>query len=400
MSLVNFSCLRNVSQESITDIGWLVDHPDDPNFDLQGNGYATSVIVSLFFLIGVPWNLFVIITIVRKKLYSNPAIMLLLNLAITNLLLDLLVMPFNIITGFSGEYLFGSSDAVRCRVCQTGIFLILLPWVSMHTLSLMSVDRFIFLKWPLDYNLTINPRRLLIAVAIVWILCTVISLPPLFGFGEIKFSFTVATCVPQLVGRTHIAPNYYYILFLLAEAFLPLISLIVMYIWVVCIVRKSIVMNSQRSLINRTDTKGDLREEVRTSITSERRNVQLRLVRVFVVIFTANLLTWLPMAILAVTSAAIGSGSTPTVMFTIVYLSFLSQTVIHPILEACLIRELRVIMSGYLNICGKTIKCCQRREENVTSTSSWKEGRNDSELTRTVKSVHTHLPRVHSMSAC
>ena len=159
MSLHNFSCFQNVSKDSVTETGWIVDHPDDPIFDLKGNGYATSVIVSLIFLTGVPWNLFVIRTIVRKKLYdNNPTIMLLLNLAITNLLLGLLVMPFNIITGFSGEYLFGNNDIDRCHVCQTGVFLIILPWLSVHTISLMSFDRFVYLKWPLNYAILITPK--------------------------------------------------------------------------------------------------------------------------------------------------------------------------------------------------------------------------------------------------
>ena len=188
MSLFNFSCLRNVSQDSITEISWIVDHPDDPDFDTRGNGYATAVIVSLIFLTGLPWNLFVICTIVRKKLYSNPTIMLLLNLAIANLLLCLLVLPFNIITGFSGEYLFGNSDTVWCHVCQAGVLVIVLPMVSVHTITLMSVDRFIYLKRPLKYSVLITPNRMLAAIVIIWVICTAISLPPLFGFGAIVYS--------------------------------------------------------------------------------------------------------------------------------------------------------------------------------------------------------------------
>ncbi len=358
MSLLNFTCLRNVSQDSVTDIGWMVDHPDDPDFDLRGIGYATSVIVLLIFLTGVPWNVFVICTIVKKKLYSNPTILLLLNLAITNLLLGLLVMPFNIITGFSGEYLFGNTDAVRCGICQTGLTLIILPWVSIHTISLMSVDRFIYLKRPLKYNVLVTPRRMLIAIAIIWTVCTVISLPPLLGFGEIKFSFTVATCVPLLVGRTHVAPNFFYVLFVLAEVLVPIIVLLVMYIWVIYIIRKSLFRRSAKS--NHVEAQGEDKR------SSKMKNLQLRLVRLFGAILTANLLTWLPMIALALTGAIVGSGRIPTPMYTFAYLSFLSETVIHPILEACLIREVRVILSGYLGFCRR-IKWCRGRKGGTSN---------------------------------
>ena len=370
-SLSNFSCLRNVSQDSITEVSWIVDHPNDPDFDTRGNGYATAVIVFLIFLTGVPWNLFVICTIVRKKLYSNPTIMLLLNLAIANLLLCLLVMPFSIITGFSGEYFFGNTDAVRCHVCQTGILMIILPWVSVHTLALISVDRFIYLKRPLKYSVLVTPKRTLIALTTVWIICTVIALPPLFGFGEIVFSYTVSSYVPNFGSSTHVAPNYYYVLCLTVEAFLPITILFSLYISIICIIRKSIIAKFQRSvIINSADTtQGTQAEDKMTSIEKEKRSSQLRMVRLFGAIFTANVLTWLPMIALALTGAVVGTTHIPTVLFTFAYLTFLSETVIHPILEACLIREVREIMSGYLIECSRKIHS-QSRKEVTTLTSN------------------------------
>ena len=348
MSLLNFSCLRNVSQDFVTDIGWIVDHPDDPDSDLKGNGYATAVIVSLFFLTGVPWNLFVIVTIMMKKLYSSPTLMLLLNLAITNLLICLLVMPFNIITGFSGEFLFGDTDAVRCRVCQTSVVLVILPWVSMHTIALMSVDRFIYLKKPLKYSTWITPKRMLCVIVTIWILCTVMSIPPLFGFGEIKFTYTFSACSPYLVGRTHIAPNFYYILLLTAEAIVPITSLFIMYFCVMYIIRKSMFARFQRSAeVTQADTEGD----VKTKIAKEKIKSQLRLARVFGAIFTANMLTWLPMVALALTGAI--ARTAPTILYNITYLSFLSQTVIHPILEVVLIRDMREIITSCVNCCRR-----------------------------------------------
>ena len=136
--------------------------------------------------------------------------MLLLNLTIT---FSLLVMPFNIFVGIKGEYVFGNSDQQRCAVCQTGIFVIILPWVSLHTLALISVDRFIYLKRPMKYSTIVTKWRMLVTIAVMWVFCTVLFLPPLFGFGEINFSYTVATCTLKFVGKTHIAPNYNYICF-------------------------------------------------------------------------------------------------------------------------------------------------------------------------------------------
>ena len=369
MSIFNFSCLRNVSDDSVTDLAWVVDYPNDFSAsNLRAIGYFTSVIVTLFFLIGVPWNLFIICTIVRKKLYySNPTIVLLLNLAITNFLLGLFVMPFNIITGFSGEYLFGSTDKVRCHVCQTGILLIVLPWVSIHTITLMSIDRFIYLKRPMKYGTLITQKRMLASVAIIWILCVILSLPPFFGFGEIKFAYQVSTCVPYVMGKTHVMQNFFYIVFLTAEALIPLTCLFVMYIIVVYIIRKSILVKFRRSVAMNQDTQG---AENLNSIVNEKKVAQLRLVRLFTAIFTANLITWLPIVVLALIGVIAGTRHIPVAVYTFAYLSVLSETVIHPVLEAALIKEVRVILLGYLKYWKEKMKCCHCRRETIACKSS------------------------------
>ena len=333
----NFSCFINVSDDSISEGVWIVgvSYPEEPNFDTAGNGYAISAIVSLLLLLGLPWNLFVICAIAKKrpKIYTQPIIMLMLNLAITNLLVCILVMPFHIVSGIAGEYVFGESDLVRCQVCQTGVVIIILPWVSIHTLCLMSIDRLIYLKRPLMYAQIMTPRRMLAAIIASWVLCVVISIPPLVGFGEIRFAPTVASCAVFLVGRTHIAPNYIYTLLLLAEIIVPVITLFIAYVWILCITRSALLKKwKRRSLI---------KEELGTERRDKHSKEQLCLVRFFSIIFTVNLVTWLPMIALVLCGAILGPGRIPTVVYSIAYLSYLSETVLHPVFEALHIREVK-----------------------------------------------------------
>ena len=348
----SFSCFVNVSNDSLTETAWIVRHPIQQNFNTAGNGYAISAVVMLFFLLGLPWNLFVICAIIKKRLYSQPIIMLMLNLAITNLLLCILVMPFNIVSGIAGEYVFGESDLVRCRVCQTGILIIALVGVSVHTLCFMSIDRLIYLKKPLKYAVIVTPRRMLAAIIATWVLCITICIPPFVGFGQILFSYTVATCVPHVVGRTHIAPNYYYTLLLLAESTVPIITIFVVYIWMICIIRGNLLR----------------KEKLVVGIYGNRKKYckeQLRLVRFFVTVFSANLVTWLPMMILVLWGAIKGLGSVPVLAYSIPYLSFLSETVIHPVLEAFHIRAIKIVIL-------KVLKCKSgpcKRERKLAGSS-------------------------------
>ncbi len=97
-----FSCFINVSGDSLHDTEWLMDVPEE-DFDTVSNGYGISAVLSLYFLVGFPWNLLVIGIIIKKRLYTQPAVMLMLNLAIANFLVFALVMPFSITTGIAGE---------------------------------------------------------------------------------------------------------------------------------------------------------------------------------------------------------------------------------------------------------------------------------------------------------
>ncbi len=71
VTLLTFSCLKNISRDSITEIAWIVDNPEESGF--AHPAYVSSAIVLLILLTGVPWNLFIIVTIVRKELYDTVA---------------------------------------------------------------------------------------------------------------------------------------------------------------------------------------------------------------------------------------------------------------------------------------------------------------------------------------
>ena len=109
-------------------------------------------------------------------------------------------------------------------------------------------------------------------------------------------------------------------------------------------------------------------EGMATRIANEKRNSQLRLARLFGAIFTANMLTWLPMVALALTGAVVDPLNISTAMYSFAYLSFLSETVIHPILEAFLIKEARETLSGYLSCCKRKIWFYQNQEATTLGT--------------------------------
>ena len=366
---MNLSCILDVSSDSLTPFRWTTAVEEDSSG--LPNGYFCAAIVLLYLLLGTPWNGFVILIIILKRLYkASPSIILLLNLVVSNFLVSVTVFPFIIVTGFSGEFIFGSTDAVRCGVCWLGALNVTLPLVSLTTLALLSVDRLLYLKKPFVYNTIVTPKRMLFANVLVWIVFIGISIPPFFGFGTIQFTYVVSSCVPFVVGNSPLAPNFYYAMLIAAVAFIPMVTLIVMYVWIVCLTRKHLLRKAEYYIAACTSC---TLEQARRQADKENMRKQFRMVQLFGAIFTANLVTWVPMFGLVVTGAITGVGKIPTVVFSIAYLAFLSEIVIHPLLEAMLIREIRDVMIKFWPARLKRIRVHYEKENmqlHVTTTST------------------------------
>ena len=100
---------------------------------------------------------------------------------------------------------------MRCKVCSLSIVNAALPVVSLYTaIASMSVERFLYLKKPLQYNSIVTPPRMVAIQPVIWTFGVVVSMTPLFGFGSIRFSYTVAMCVPVVAGNSHVSPNWCY----------------------------------------------------------------------------------------------------------------------------------------------------------------------------------------------
>ena len=97
---------HNVSGESLSDV-WLVKD--------RVSGQVTAAFILLILVVGLPWNLLVVITIVKEKLYHQPTIALLLNLALNDAIMLIFMLPIEVATGFIGEFPLGNSDVMRCQ---------------------------------------------------------------------------------------------------------------------------------------------------------------------------------------------------------------------------------------------------------------------------------------------
>ena len=355
--LVNFSCSDpNLSRDSLTDIVWRI-ASEGPSHE---NGVVImAAIMIVFLIIAIPWNIVVMIAVVKKKLYREPAFVLLLNLIVADLLVYLFVMPFNIYSALAKEFTLGSTDYTRCQVCHTIVSTIIcLVYVSLFCLALMSLDRLVYIKWPLAYSKYVSIKLVLVVLLAVWILCIIISAFPAFGIGETKYANVLSSCSLIVGGETHLTANFNYIVILVFVGIFPFVTALVSNVWLLVLVCKTLYSGYNKNM-EKESCRPTTSEEVKVTkdkLKSDYQKQQLYLAQVFGALFAVNVITWIPTIFISLVSAAIGTDQVPAPAFAFMFLAFVSQPAIHPILETCFVGRARKAIWNYLCFCRKKRK--------------------------------------------
>ena len=348
MDTENYSCGdgSGLSSNSVTKDYW-----DSNGDDARYHALATALLTLCFILVGLPNNLLIVVSIWRQHLYREPTYILLLNLALIDLLLCFFLMPSPVVSGLAGEFVFGRNDVTRCKVCQMGIVLPLFVELTIHTLVLLSLDRLIFIKYPLKYHKFVTAKRVIIIVFIIWTSNIVISTFPLFGFGDLVYVHNLATCVPDIDGETKLTKKIYFPVLLAFGFFISLFVLFVATIWVGFIVQKHIKKRFIALKKNISINEDEFINEIKERMAKTKNMKHLQLIKVMASISVANIITWIPFIIYLPYSFFKSSTNTPNV---IVYISIIAAVAVHPVIQVSLVPELRKHFVAFYNIC----LCC------------------------------------------
>lgn len=346
-STATYSCFESeLSEESSTTSFWAIPP------ELQPAALSTAVLTLLFIAVGLPGNLLIMAGIISQRLYREPTYLLLLNLTVADLLVCVLVMPLTAVSGLAGGFMLGRSDSTRCGWCNTGILFVALCLVSLHTLALMALDRLIFVKFPMKYQHTVTVGRVLCCVLLNWVLCSVLSLCPIFGFGDVYFSFSISTCTIKAEGRTRVAKNIHYFILLVAIAVLPLLLLIITNTWLVCIIQKHI--RSIYHTVQRSSAPITFTESIRKRLGREKNHKQLQLMRVFGAILLSHVFSWLPLIVRILVNVVRGNDEHHLWVYVFTFLCLSFAAVSHPIVQASFLPEVRSKCKSFL----MRILCC------------------------------------------
>lgn len=349
MSQVLICLLPNVSAETITEEYW------------ETNAPVVAVFMAIFFVVALVLNSVILHHMVknRHKLLRAPPHVILFSLSISDLLLTLLIMPVSVITAIAGDFPFGSSDNTRCRVCQYGVIFSILSISSLHHIALLSLDRFLYVRVAVGYERHVTKIRTLFAVAAVWFISLLIGIQPLFGFGAIGYSSSIGACVPAFYGETSLTKNSYYLLLFFVEALIPISVITFCNVGLLYMAWKHVRIRAIRRRQYSTDNL-NISGTVEAKVNHDHRKQQLQLIKVFGAIFIGNLITWAPVLCLSLVSQIIDFDIITSEVIAFVYMSYISYALIHPLLECCLMSDVRKKIKDLLYIMICSVHTCKK----------------------------------------
>lgn len=207
-------------------------------------------------------------------------------------------------------------------------------------------------------------KNVVITMAILCTICFISSLCPLFGFGDMHFKFAIATCKFRTDGRTSVTDNVNYALLLILENLLiP---------WPILIITNSLIVRAVMTNLKKIYATGkdlgysqeDLLNNLFKDNEKEKLKKQLNLIKVFGGTLVAHVFTSLPTNIYILQAFISGHEDFPPAETMILFICFISFPVVHPLMQACFIPEVRNIPMSVLSYSSS---CCWSKLFNTSN---------------------------------
>ena len=288
---------------------------------------------------------------ISNTAYTRPSVMLMLNLAIANLLVCLLLMPLTIAYGIQvlADREGCALSGILCRIASA---FGMLPLVSAYIVSLMAVDRVIYLKKPLRYEKIVTPCKMLTAILGVWLFFIISS-----GAIIILTSWFPTTDMDTLCFPFSIGTHTYLAIFFCLLVFFPEIIELACCVYIIYVTRRHLMRRFHGMLFRLGSVRFQsqrTKEIQRTRREKEYKKGQLQMVKLFAAFFTTSFLT----AVVAFVFSLVGGNNFSLIS----YLAILSHSILLPLMEVYLTHEVRsAILNTFFARCGGThTHCCKR----------------------------------------
>ncbi len=341
MSDWNGSCSdeRLLSTNS-TSHHWLVS--EDEDFVIR----LIQIITFICLVIGFFWNALVAGILLKEKLYKNPTYLILLNLTIVDILCCLLALLVYVVFIGASEFIFGDSDLVRCHFCRLRVMVgLTLNLVSFSYLAMMSMDRFVYLKYPLKYFKIVNVKVVIVSLAASWAVSLLATFPLLVNFGVVR-NFRTLFCWIDIPMSGDYAALYLtvsgpmFIFIIIAN----ILSLRIA--WRKIKVRTDINSNHRQPPGNHTET-ANSSEGCKVQYQQYKDQVGVSIV--FGGVVAATTVFWVAITIMVIAAYSVGEDKLEHLTAGIILLEY-TLPIVHSLIETCLIPKGRRSVQNTLTL--------------------------------------------------
>ena len=279
-----------------------------------------------------------VITIYQRKSWKQSSTIFFTSLILAHLVLTL-YLPFSIAALAAREWVVGDTDEEKQGTCGFTAFVILFSvYVMLMTLSLVSIDRFLFIVKPHLHKRFMSPRVALVLVIIVWTFDLLF-----FSSGFINGSGVEFRYIDYLGVCYAFTTNPVMAIFRFFFASLIFITIIVTSIWTFCFTRKFI--NNQSMIVG---------ESVYASKKKRLFGIFGSMMLVYGIFFTPSIFFSTLLAIV----------DSPGVLTMIALMFFFLVVTLSPVVQAYFRPEINSVIANI--VCRKMLK----KKLNPATTSS------------------------------
>lgn len=206
----------------------------------QWQAVIVTLLLSVIILVTIVGNILVVLSVFTYKPLRIVQNFFIVSLAVADLTVAVLVLPFNVANMVLGRWVFGIH---LCKMWLTSD--VLCCTSSILNLCAIALDRYWAITDPINYAQKRTVERVLFLIAGVWGLSLVISSPPLIGWNDWPEEFDSETHPCSLNSN-----RGYRVYSALGSFFIPLIIMTIVYIEIYVATRRRLRERAKASRIN------------------------------------------------------------------------------------------------------------------------------------------------------
>lgn len=205
----------------------------------QWEAFITAIVLSFIIIFTIVGNVLVILSVFTYKPLRIVQNFFIVSLAVADLTVAVLVLPFNVAYSILGRWEFGINLCKLWLTCD-----VLCCTSSILNLCAIALDRYWAITDPINYAQKRTLERVLWLIAGVWILSLLISSPPLIGWNDWPEEFSSEF-------PCQLTSNQGYVIYSsLGSFFIPLVIMTIVYIEIFVATRRRLRERARAAKIN------------------------------------------------------------------------------------------------------------------------------------------------------